>query len=208
MPHTVLLLCDEPLWARAAREILEAKDFFVIVPLLNKSHPLDILRAYHWEICLLSLGQRQWDGIEILKIAKVDFPTRHIIYFYPDSNRIEGAVAVEMGADKIAPKSISEGDFLGTVLSYYVPGHGHLIEGSVDPLNSCPISRSHGGITLSAREKQILAMIAQGMTYREIANLKNLSLSTVNTYRRRLIVKTGARNGRELLLYAMKSLSS
>ncbi len=205
MPHSVLLLCDEPLWARSAKEILESRGFSVSAPLLTKSHPLDVLRSENWEVCLLSICQRHWNGIEILKVARIEFPSRRILYFYSDADPMEGTVALGMGANDTLSKCLPEADLLALFshAGETASDSTALTPGGDRTVNKQPFL--HGRSYLSMREKQILGLISQGMTYRDIASLTNLSLSTVNTYRRRLIEKMGVRNGRELLIYAMKS---
>ncbi|MDQ0785254.1 DNA-binding CsgD family transcriptional regulator [Streptomyces sp. B3I8] len=56
---------------------------------------------------------------------------------------------------------------------------------------------------LSRRERQVLAHMADGLTYDEIAQHMALSRHTVDTYIRRIRAKTGARNRMQLLLCAL-----
>lgn len=52
---------------------------------------------------------------------------------------------------------------------------------------------------LSAREKQILALVAEGHTSPEIAQIVSLSQETIKWYRKRLLQKTGASNSAEMI---------
>ncbi|MEU7078405.1 helix-turn-helix transcriptional regulator [Streptomyces sp. NPDC046409] len=56
---------------------------------------------------------------------------------------------------------------------------------------------------LSGREREVLAHIARGATYREIARRMDVSLHTVDTYIRRIRAKTGSRHRMHLLLLAL-----
>ncbi|MFJ2154629.1 response regulator transcription factor [Streptomyces sp. NPDC087856] len=56
---------------------------------------------------------------------------------------------------------------------------------------------------LSRRERQVLAHMADGLTYDEIAQHMTLSRHTVDTYIRRIRAKTGARNRMQLLMCAL-----
>jgi DNA-binding CsgD family transcriptional regulator len=49
------------------------------------------------------------------------------------------------------------------------------------------------------RERSIVSAMGQGMTSKEIARLLGLSHRTVETYRQRLMTKTGAKNASQLL---------
>ena len=56
-----------------------------------------------------------------------------------------------------------------------------------------------GNFRLSTREREIVSAMSEGMTSKEIARNLNLSPRTIETYRSRLMLKTGARNASQLL---------
>jgi DNA-binding NarL/FixJ family response regulator len=58
---------------------------------------------------------------------------------------------------------------------------------------------------LSAREFQVLRMIASGKSVKEIANDIALSVKTVSTYRARILQKTGMKTTAELIRYALQT---
>lgn len=71
------------------------------------------------------------------------------------------------------------------------------ITGTTAPLATCP------GL-LSSRERQVLAAVVKGMTSKEIAAELGVSVKTVETYRERLMRKSGARNAAELTRHAIE----
>ncbi|MDQ0785204.1 DNA-binding CsgD family transcriptional regulator [Streptomyces sp. B3I8] len=58
--------------------------------------------------------------------------------------------------------------------------------------------------SLSLRERQVLAHMANGLTYSAIAKRMQISRHTVDTYFRRIRAKTGVRNRMQLLMYALR----
>lgn len=58
---------------------------------------------------------------------------------------------------------------------------------------------------LSKREKQVLGMIARGMTSKQISHELFISVTTVNTHRRNLLRKSNAKNVAELICYGFKT---
>ena len=62
---------------------------------------------------------------------------------------------------------------------------------------------SKPGLELTPREREILKLIAEGMTTKEIAARLFISIPTVETHRANLMVKTGARNVAGLVRFAM-----
>jgi DNA-binding CsgD family transcriptional regulator len=57
---------------------------------------------------------------------------------------------------------------------------------------------------LSTREREILKLVAEGKTSREIAGRLSLSPKTVDTYRSRLMRKIGVKNLAELIKFAIR----
>ena len=57
---------------------------------------------------------------------------------------------------------------------------------------------------LSNREIQVLIRLAQGMSTREVAEALSLSVSTVDTYRRRILEKLDLRNNADMTRFAIK----
>ncbi len=58
---------------------------------------------------------------------------------------------------------------------------------------------------LSDREYQVMRMIGQGKSVSDIASKLNLSISTVSTYRSRILEKTGLKNSAEITNYVIKN---
>lgn len=58
---------------------------------------------------------------------------------------------------------------------------------------------------LSQREKEIIGRLAEGLSSKQIADRLGLSKHTVDTHRRNLIRKTGAKNTLELAAYCVKN---
>jgi len=59
--------------------------------------------------------------------------------------------------------------------------------------------------TLTNSEKEIVKLIAEGLTTKEIANRKHLSFHTVNTHRKNIFRKLNVSNTSELIMFAIKS---
>jgi DNA-binding NarL/FixJ family response regulator len=60
-------------------------------------------------------------------------------------------------------------------------------------------------VTLSERECEIIALIAEGCSYTRIADRLNLSAHTVTTHRKNIMQKLGVNNTAAVVLYAVKN---
>jgi DNA-binding NarL/FixJ family response regulator len=65
------------------------------------------------------------------------------------------------------------------------------------------VTNSH--VILTASEIDIVRLIAEGLTNKEIANKKNLSIHTIMTHRKNILRKLGASNASEMIMFAIKS---
>jgi DNA-binding NarL/FixJ family response regulator len=78
---------------------------------------------------------------------------------------------------------------------------GHVIDilaEKDEDLNNC------GGITLSERELEVIRLISDGLTNKEIADSLCLSTHTVNTHRKNIMTKLGLKNTAGIVIYAVK----
>jgi DNA-binding NarL/FixJ family response regulator len=57
---------------------------------------------------------------------------------------------------------------------------------------------------LTAREKQVLQLLAEGNSNKDVANILNLGLSTVDTHRTNLMQKLNLHSTAEIVLYAVR----
>lgn len=67
-----------------------------------------------------------------------------------------------------------------------------------------PASAGKGSDSLSARQRQVLDLLGNGMTVREIAEVLGIGAKTVETHRARLMQQLGARSSHELLVMAVQ----
>ena len=61
----------------------------------------------------------------------------------------------------------------------------------------------HTGDALTSREREVIQLLAEGKTSKEVAVTLNLSVKTVSTYRVRLMAKLNFRNNAEIIRYAI-----
>lgn len=71
------------------------------------------------------------------------------------------------------------------------------------PRTASPLPRALDGVT--ERERQVLALVARGLSNTEIADHLHLSLATVKTYIGRLLTKLRARDRAQLVIIAYES---
>ncbi|MCF7946546.1 MAG: response regulator transcription factor [Spirochaetia bacterium] len=160
------------------------------------------LRGNRVDVLVLDIGLPDKDGIEVLKDIKAErIKTRVLMLSMHPENRYAQR-ALKNGAAGYLTKDQATKTIALAIRSIYKEGRyiteevaKHLYDGLGDS-NETP---SHE--LLSDREYQIFLLIGQGKTVSTIAEQLVLSISTVNTYRNRILEKMGFSTNAEIIRY-------
>jgi Response regulator containing a CheY-like receiver domain and an HTH DNA-binding domain len=79
---------------------------------------------------------------------------------------------------------------------------GMVVDGFVSNLRDNPAAQENA---ISAREREVLQLLAEGKSNKEISDTLNLSIKTVETHRANIMRKLGFRNITDLVLYAVRN---
>lgn len=108
----------------------------------------------------------------------------------------------DCGIDEIIDAVLQTGDgdkfFCGKILDSLRKASFDVEQFLKEPLSCAPV-------TLSDRECQVIALIAEGQSYTRIAEQLHLSAHTITTHRRNIMQKLGVNNTAALVMYAMKN---
>ena len=161
------------------------------------------------DVLILDIGMPTLSGIEVAARAqKLDPPPGVIILsVHADESYIMRALAA--GARAYLLKSATDEDLIPAVRAvaagkpFFSPAvAGVLVEDYVRQLKQRGLSDSYG--LLTDREKEVLQLLAEGRSNKEVAALLDLGLSTVETHRANLMQKLNLHNTAEIVLYAVR----
>jgi NarL family two-component system response regulator LiaR len=210
MPYSVLLVDDHKIMRDGIKTILErTPDFNVVGEAENGSDAVTQARKLHPDLVLMDIGLPGMNGIEATIEVLRHCPGSKvmILSMYDDENSV--VAAFRSGARAFLLKKASSADLLdalrtvargGSYLSSQVSDHlltriqrGDLeSKGKPGPLDG-----------LSPREQQVLRLVAEGKTSKDIAVMLDLGLQTVRTYRKTLMKKIGVTNVASLTQVAL-----
>jgi DNA-binding NarL/FixJ family response regulator len=177
-----------------------AEEFSVVGEAETGDEALNMLRDVTPDVVLVDIGLPGLSGIEVTSEIQRHFPETKVIVLsmYGD----EGAIiaAVRSGARAFLVKSASKIDLL-TALRTVARGGSYLSPSASEKLLARLQKPEEGnrGIpqelaSLSPRELQILRLVAEGKSSKEVALLLNLSLETVRSYRKSMMKKLQVNN--------------
>lgn len=173
----------------------------------NEQELLSLLVKEKPEVLLLDLNLKKQDGFSILEKIQPHNPGLKIIIFtmYDDAFMIERAKKLKANAYLL--KNSSNGELheaLNHVLSssaFYLPPALLKQKQENETYRDEFIEKMH----LTSREIEIIKLVAEGKSAKEIADQLFLSLHTVDTHRRNVLIKLKMKNIADLVRFAAKN---
>jgi DNA-binding NarL/FixJ family response regulator len=206
----VLLADDHAIVRRGLRSLLETEPGLnVVAEAADGIEALRLAEEHDPDVVILDVGMPRLNGIDVAaRLQKLKRPPRVVILsMHADESYIIRALAA--GARAYLLKDATDEDLLPalrTVASgkpYFSPAvAGVLVEDYVRQLQTRGLSDSYH--LLTDREKEVLQLLAEGRTNKEVASILNLGLSTVETHRGNLMQKLNLHNTAEIVLYAVR----
>jgi two-component system response regulator NreC len=204
-----LLVNDHVLLRQGVRRLLEDEpDFEVVDEAANATGTLQKLLEHRPDILLMSLGMPGFSAFEAARMIRRNSPDTRLMFLtmHQDDNDMQGSQAGLMGyvlKDNSAP---------GLVSAIRDVHHGSRAAG-LDALNQSveevPCSSEGGRMVprtsaLTPREREVVKMLAEGNSVREIASHLGLSPKTVDTHKFNLMRKLNIHNKARLVRYAIQ----
>jgi DNA-binding NarL/FixJ family response regulator len=206
----VLLADDHAIVRRGLKSLLETEPGVTVVA--EAGDGLEAVRAcaeHQPDVAILDIGMPRLNGLEVAgRIQKLDRPPLVIVLsMHSDESYILRALAA--GARAYLLKDATDEDLLPAIRSvasgkpFFSPAvTAVLVEDYMRRLQQRGLTDSYH--LLTDREKEVLQLLAEGRSNKEVATLLDLGLSTVETHRANLMQKLNLHNTAEIVLYAVR----
>lgn len=161
------------------------------------------------DILLLDLSMPEIDGIEILKIVKSEYPNVGVIVLTMQHDATLMTYLMELGANSYLLKDCSAEELYEAIRNVHQTGHYFTPSLSQAMLSSLKNKSPRKKIMfenqpLSPRELEVLDLICQEYTAKEIAEKLFISQRTAEGHRKNLIQKLGVKNTAGLIMKAIR----
>lgn len=157
------------------------------------------------DVILMDLAMPGMNGIEATQRIRKENPTAKVLVLTQYENKEYLLAAAKAGVAGYVPKRAISTELVTAIRavhrgdSFLYPSAAKtLIEDYQQRVKGEPYDR------LTAREREILKLLASGQTSREIGNTLHISLKTVQGHRMKIAKKLGLHNLTELIKYAMR----
>lgn len=199
---------DHPLVRAGFRQLVaESGAIQVVGEAADGPGLIDGLRTTPTDVLVLDIGMPGSRILDQLRTLREQFPALRVLVV---SVQPEGQVALrvlEAGAAGYVSKTQSPTELLAAV--HKVSAGGTYVSSTLGERLAAELAgRADGGrppAGLSRREHQVLGLLTEGQSNKEIAAACRLSPKTVSTYRARILRKLGLRTNADLIRYSVAS---
>ncbi len=209
MANSILLVDDHPLLRKGIRQLLELEvGMEVIGEAGDGQTAVNLSKELDPDLILLDLSMKGMDGIETLQALRAADVTCRIVVFSVSDDRKDVVMALRAGADGYLLKDMEPEDLMGKIREA-CEGKMVLSEQLTEVLLTA--FRDDQGSdqklveTLTRREKQILKMIAEGLSNKMIGRQLEIAEATVKVHVKHLLKKLGLRSRVEAAVWVVEN---
>jgi len=209
MTTTILIVDDHQIMREGLGTLLEQeKGFQVVGDASNGREAIDMVEKHHPDVVIMDINMPDMNGTEATRRIKKVFPATRIVALSMHSDKHYVIEMLRAGASGYLLKDCSRSDIVNAVRtvarnkSYLGPDiTGIIIE---DYVRQSQAEASVDLPELTHKEREILQLIAEGKTSKEIAALLDIAPKTVETHRANIMHKLDLHTVAELTKYAIR----
>lgn len=205
-PIRIILVDDHKVVHQALAEMISfVEDFELVAQGSNGQEAILLCREFSPDVVLMDVVMPRIDGVEATKRILTENPTIKILALSSFQDDVSVNSMLKSGAIGYVLKNASV-DELESVIRTVYEGHSVIDTSLMQRVLQPQIGRqSHNDINLSPRELEILKMVANGMSYNQIADCLTIGLSTVKFHLGNILTKLGVETRNEAILIAAKN---
>ncbi|MFM9910738.1 MAG: response regulator [Chitinophagaceae bacterium] len=198
----ILIVDDHPMVLEGLRSLLSGISYLQIAGIAtNAFEAMDLIKHAVVEVAIVDINLPDINGIELTKKIKTEYPAIKVLAMSTFKERSYISQMIHNGASGYLVKSASKEEIEEAILT----AHEGKLYLSMD-INTVDINTQLNTKVpaISTREKEVLGLIADGLTNHQIASQLFISLHTVESHRKNLLIKFDANNTATLIKLAVK----
>lgn len=209
--HRVFIVEDHRLFREGLKSMLNKREDVELVGEAEDGlEAVSRIRKVKPELVLLDLSMPKMGGISVMKEVKRELPETRILALTIHEADQYVLEAFEAGADGYCIKDASRKELMLAIDSllkgktYISPGiSDKVMEGYISGRKK--LKESSRWDTVTQREREVLKLLAEGYTNKDIAGFLNISVKTVEKHRANLIDKLDLHNIAQLTAFAIEN---
>lgn len=205
----ILLVDDHEIVRDGIQSLLENEiGFNIIAEAQNGIQAIEHCKTSKPDLVVMDINMPKMNGIEATRNIRNEFPEIKILALTMMDEDQHIRQMIEAGASGYILKSSSKIELVDAITTVLKGNHYFSDEATksvmMDLIKNSPRQTSENPNALTDREREVLTLIAKEFTNQEIADELHISIRTVDSHRRNLLQKTGAKNTAGLVTYAIK----
>lgn len=204
MSCRVLLADDHQIVREGLRGLLEKAGHEVVAEASDGREAIKLARTHSPEIAVLDMSMPLLNGLDAAHEIRRFSPNIKIILLTMYSDKSYVLKALQGGARGYVLKSQASVDLIRAIQEI-LRGDVYISPGVAASVVDAYLGKTHvDADPLTPRERQILQLVAEGKTTKEIASMLNVSFKTAESHRNRIMKKLDIHNVTGLVHYAIR----
>jgi len=206
----IVLADDHQLFRRGLRVLLEQQpDFAVVAEAKDGREAVAAVQSLKPDVLVIDIGMQNLNGIEAARQLTESDSTVAIVILSMHSDESYVLRALKAGAKGYLLKDSAEDDLIRAIhavtngKSFFSPAVSKvLLDDYMRKLQRSGAEDKYD--LLTPREREILQLVVEGKSNKDVANMLNLSVYTIETHRSNIMEKLNVKGVPELVLYAVR----
>lgn len=210
----LLLADDHTLFLEGLQNLLRAGGYQVVGAAHDGLEALQLARALHPDVILMDVRMPQCDGLTATRLIQAEMPEIKIVMLTTSAEDADLFEALRSGASGYLLKNLEPNqlfDYLSGIARGEAPLSRQLSarllrefarQAELLEEHTAPGEAGPPGAELTARQREILVLVAQGMTYKEVGATLSLSENTVKYHMGEVLQRLHLKNREQVVAYA------
>jgi DNA-binding NarL/FixJ family response regulator len=204
MPHPTILLADDHAIVLEGLASLLRSEFSLVGTVADGARLIEAARQLRPDVIVTDVAMPGMSGLEALRRLKADAITAKVIFLTMHADAQLAAESLRAGAFGFVVKHAAGKELIAAIHTVlrggrYLPPHL-----ASDVLTTLADRGSSGAAPLTPRQREVVSLIAEGRTMKEVAAALGLSPRTVETHKYQVMEALGLQTTAELIRYAIE----
>ena len=206
-PIRIILADDHAMMREGLRAILETElGYSVVAQAGNGRETVALVKEHRPDLVIMDISMPDMNGIEATRQVMQEMPRTKVIALSMHTDKRFVGEMLQAGA---AGYILKQGamDELQQAIQTVLAGKAYIspeVAGTVVQDYVAMRREAEGGVELTAKEREVLQLIAEGLSTKEIAQKLSVSVPTIETHRSHIMAKLKLHTVAELTKYAIR----
>lgn len=207
----IILVDDHQMFRDGVKAVLHDEETMDVVGEVGSGEELyELLKSVTPDIIITDISMPDTSGIEITRYLTEKYPSVKVLILSMHKNEEFITKSLSAGANGYLPKDTSMKELLEAI-EVISQGSNYFNREISDTLLSSIIRKSKSEakaaktVALTSREREIISLVAEGLTNKEIAERLFISIRTVDSHKNNIMQKLNLKSTVEMVKYAIKN---